>query len=133
MPFANLLATQELTRTGATFASLLTRNDSVDDAPGLARRAGLVVPTSGAHPDAALLRARNTTEHVRHEMQKVTIEGPSFVTMSSAEGPVQITVVNGLDEEVTVAVRRADPHPRRQDRHPRPGHARPRASAPRSG
>ncbi|MGZ4494254.1 MAG: DUF6049 family protein [Nocardioides sp.] len=104
VPFANLLATQELIHTGATFASLLTRNDTVDD--DLARIGLLGSSTQArAHPDAALERVRNTTGYVRHLMEKVQIEGPQFVTMSSAEGPIQITVVNGLDEEVTVSVR----------------------------
>jgi len=104
VPFANLLATDELVRTGATFATLLTRNDTVDDQ--LARIAVLGSSTNvRRHPDAALARVRATSDRVRADMQEVHLEGPTFVTMSSAEGPVQITVVNDLNEEVTVRVK----------------------------
>jgi hypothetical protein len=104
VPFANLLATDELVGTGATFAGLLTRNDTVDDA--LARIAMLGSSEyARRRPDPALARVRATTGQVRHDMQEIHVEGPRFVTMSSADGPIQVTVVNGLDEEVTVAVR----------------------------
>ncbi len=103
VPFANLLATQELTTTGDTFARLLTRNDTVDQ-----QLAAVAMLASGdaakAAPTAALDRARRTTRHVRTMMKQVRIEGPPFVTMSSEQGPIQITLINGLDEEVTVEV-----------------------------
>ena len=104
VPFANLLATQEVGRVGRTFANLLTRNNRVDDELA---KIGVLASSSAArrHPDAALLRARAATHEVRSEMEQVQVEGPPFVTMSSEEGPIQITLVNNLDEEVTVAVR----------------------------
>jgi cytochrome oxidase assembly protein ShyY1 len=37
-------------------------------------------------------------------MQAVRIEGPSFVMMSGEDGPIQVTVVNGLDQTVRVGI-----------------------------
>jgi hypothetical protein len=104
VPFANLLASEEVARTGRTFATLLTRNDQVDT--DLAKT-GLLASSTVArrHPDAALRRARATSHRVRTLLARVQVEGPPFVTMSSEEGPIQITVVNNLDEEVTVGVK----------------------------
>jgi hypothetical protein len=103
VPFANVLATEELTRTGDVLAGLLSRNDSVDD--DLARVAMLASSEAArAHPQRALLRARSTVEHARNLMADVRIEGPSFATLSSGDGPIQVTVVNGMDEPVTVGI-----------------------------
>jgi hypothetical protein len=37
-------------------------------------------------------------------MQSVRIEGPSFVMMSGEDGPIQVTLVNGLDQRVRVGI-----------------------------
>ncbi len=104
VPAANLRASHRLIRTGDVFAQLLTRNDTVDE-----QLAQLALIGSGSvarrEPVHALTRMRRTISHVRQLMSQVQVEGPPFVTMSSERGPIQITVVNGLDQEVTVAVR----------------------------
>jgi hypothetical protein len=101
VPFANQLATQELVDTGKVFASLLSNNDSIADQ--LARMAMLASSYAArAHPAAALERTRITTDRVRRTMQLVDIDGPGFVMMSSETGPISVTVVNNLDEPVTV-------------------------------
>jgi hypothetical protein len=67
---------------------------------------GLLAASTEARstPHRAARRARATNAHVRELMNQVQVEGPPFVTMSSEKGPIQITVVNGLDQEVTVGV-----------------------------
>jgi hypothetical protein len=101
VPFANQLATQELVDTGDVYADLLTRNDSVRDQ--LAKAAMLASSYAArSAPAAALERARNTTLRIRRTMQLVDIDGPGFVMMSSQTGPISVTVVNNLDEPVTV-------------------------------
>ena len=104
VPLANLLATEGLTHTGDVFAGVLTRNTTVDEDLAKAGTLGSGAAARG-RPELALRRVRNTTRYVHDQMKRVQVEGPPFVTMSSGQGPIQITVVNGLDQEVTVAVR----------------------------
>jgi len=101
VPFGNLLATAELVQTGRIFASLLTRNDSVADELAEAAMLGSAYPAR-TRPGSARQRVRNTTARVRRTMQLVDIDGPPFVMMSSETGPIAVTVVNNLDEPVTV-------------------------------
>ncbi len=101
VPFANQLATQELVDTGDVYADLLTLNDSVRDQLAKAAMLASSYPAR-ATPTAALNRARSTTLRIRRTMQGVDIDGPGFVMMSSETGPISVTVVNNLDDPVTV-------------------------------
>ncbi len=101
VPFPNQLATQELIRTGQVYAELLADNESVR--PEVAKAAMLASSYSARRrPAAALTRARGTTLRIRRTMRLVDIDGPPFVMMSSERGPIAVTVVNNLDEPVTV-------------------------------
>ncbi len=103
VPLANLLATQRLTRTGATYGSLLPANDTVEHV--LSRMAVLGSSQNvRGEADAALSRVNSTTEFLRSQMQAVRIEGPRFVMMSSEQGPIPVTLINGLDQPVRVGV-----------------------------
>jgi hypothetical protein len=103
VPFANVLATEDLARTGDVLANLLARNDSVDD--DIARSALLASSENARRrPEKAMRSARATVDRLRSTMQDVSIEGPSFATLSSGQGPIQVTVVNGMDEPVTVGI-----------------------------
>lgn len=103
IPVANLLASRQLTRTGEVFAELLTRNETVDQF--LAKSAMLASSYEARdRPKEAAERVRNMNERVRSQLTKVFIDGPSFVTMSSETGPIIVTVVNGLEEPVTVGI-----------------------------
>lgn len=101
LPLANLAATRGLVRAGEVFAELLTRNDAV--AVELAKTAMLASSYSArSRPDAAAARAREATLLVRRTMERVEVEGPPFVMMSGGTGPLAVTVVNNLDEPVTI-------------------------------
>lgn len=101
VPFPNQLATQELIRTGAVYAELLADNESVR--VDVAKAAMLASSYSARpRPGAALTRARGTTLRIRRTMRLVDIDGPPFVMMSSERGPIAVTVVNNLDDPVTV-------------------------------
>lgn len=103
VPFANLVATLELVSTGEAYAELLTYNDSVDEE--LARSAMLASSYAARrNPARALARVRSTSNQVRLTMGRVVVEGPPFVMMSSTTGPIAVTLVNNLDETVTVAL-----------------------------
>jgi len=103
LPLANLLATERLAATGTTFARLLTENDTVE---GVLARIGMLASsqTARGEPDRVLDQVNSTTDYVRAQMEQVRIEGPSFVMMSGERGPIQVTVVNGLDQPVKVGL-----------------------------
>jgi hypothetical protein len=108
VPLSNLRSSRTLIGAGAVFARLLTANTTVDDT--LARVAMLGSSTS-ARGDADLARARteSTTGYVRSQLARVRIEGPQFVMMSGESGPIQVTLVNDLDQPVTVGLRMTTP------------------------
>ena len=101
IPLANQLATQELGELGRVYADLLTENDGVADELA---KVGMLASSYDVRdrPGAALTRARSTAVRVRRTMQRVVIDGPPFVMMSSETGPISVTVENQLDEPVTV-------------------------------
>lgn len=104
LPRENLQSTRALARAGRTYAELLSSNESVDDT--LARVALLASSENArAHPGRARAQAVRTTGYVRSQLRHVHIEGPRFVMMSGESGLVQISVVNDLDQPVTVGVR----------------------------
>jgi hypothetical protein len=104
LPTENLRSTRALSRVGRTFAELLSANDSVDDI--LARVAMLASSQNArSNPVRARAQAALTAGYVRSQLRRVHIEGPSFVMMSGESGLVQITVVNDLDQPVTVGIR----------------------------
>jgi hypothetical protein len=56
-------------------------------------------------PGAAAERLGAVRGLVRSWLGRVEVRGPSFVTMSSETGRFPVTVINGLDQPVTVALR----------------------------
>jgi hypothetical protein len=108
LPAANLTTTQNVTRIGQQFDRLLSANQSIDD--NVARLA-MLASSANARPRPQVVRtqAQATGAFLRSEMARVRIEGPPFVMMSGESGPIQVTLVNGLDETVTVGLRVATP------------------------
>ncbi|MEO5710558.1 MAG: DUF6049 family protein [Nocardioidaceae bacterium] len=103
LPLANLLATERLTSTGTTYGRMLVDNETVE---GVLSRTAMLASSQNVRNDAdrALSQVNSTNDYVRGQMQGVRIEGPSFVMMSSETGPIQVTLVNGLDQTVKVGV-----------------------------
>lgn len=58
-----------------------------------------------ARPRLALRAAGRVERAVEGDLAKITVEAPTAVTLSSDAGPFPTTVVNGLDQPVTVQVR----------------------------
>ncbi len=104
IPAANFVAANNLVRAGLTLDVLLPENDTIAE-----QLAGLAyLGTSAQHRDepvAAGERTKAIALAVGDLMEEVTVSGPAFVTMSSEDGPFQVTIRNGLDQPVTVAVR----------------------------
>jgi hypothetical protein len=103
LPTSNLLASQDLVGVGGAYADLLTRNDTVDESLAKAAMLGSSYRVRN-RPRPAATRTRDTGQLIRSRMEQVRIEGPSFVTMSSEDGPIGVTIVNGLQEPVTVGI-----------------------------
>ena len=103
VPAVNLRASARLLQTGEVYANLLTENDTVDD--DLAEL-GMLGSGLGARdrPRRARAQVDSTDSLVRGRMSLVRIEGPPFVMLSSDQGPIQVSLVNGLDEPVRVGV-----------------------------
>ena len=103
LPRDNLHATRTLIRSGGVFAGLLTDDHGVDDV--LARVAMLASSTQVRDLAAdARAQARRSNRYVRDQMARVRIEGPQFVMMSGESGPIQVTLVNDLEDRVRVGV-----------------------------
>ncbi len=58
-----------------------------------------------ARPRLALRAAGRVEQALEADLAKITVEAPTAVTLSSDAGPFPTTVVNGLDQPVTVQVR----------------------------
>ncbi len=92
-----------LRRSGATLQNLLTRNSRVASVV-----AGEALTTLGydlrTDPATARDRSRAAQAWIRDRLGAVTIDAPPGITLSGATGDFSATVVNGLDEPVTVGV-----------------------------
>lgn len=103
LPLATVLATEALIAEGAVVEELVTDDSDVDEQVG--RQALLTSSVwSRRRPGAATERALAARNRVTRWLDEVTVRGPSFVTMSSETGTFQVTVVNGLDQRVTVGL-----------------------------
>lgn len=103
IPDANILATQDLEAAGSLLGELLTGEDTIHTQVGQAAMLGSSVNARRA-PHRAVVSTRRIAGEVHRRLSQVTIEGSPLVTMSSGNGNFSVTLVNGLDEPVTVGV-----------------------------
>jgi len=103
VPARNIRVAQELTESGGVLAALLNRNDTIDEQVA---RAALLTPSRNArrNPRRAIQDARAISDQVLDQLRQVTVESSQLVTMSSETGNFSVTVVNGLEEPVTVGL-----------------------------
>jgi len=104
LPPANLKASRGLSHTATLLSGLLTEQPGVNAFLTKAAMLDSSVLVRD-HPGTARALALRTTDRMRSLMHKVRIDGPSFVTLSSQEGSIAVTVVNGLQQPVTVGVK----------------------------
>jgi hypothetical protein len=104
VPVGTVRAAEELVDGGVVLEELLTRNEVVDD---LVTRQALTAPSvwSRARPRLAAARARDALGRVEGWLDDVSVRSPAFVTMSSESGTFTVTLVNDLDQPVTVGLR----------------------------
>lgn len=103
LPFGNLVATQDLHRAGRTLDGLLSRNETVAEEIGRAAMLGSSVHAR-SRPRRMENRTRRIAAQVHDRLQSVYIESSPLITMSSESGTVLVTLVNDLDEQVTVGI-----------------------------
>ncbi|WGL52538.1 DUF6049 family protein [Nocardioides sp. BP30] len=102
LPAHTFAAVDGLRRAGSVLQSVLSHNDVVattvlDDALTSAS-----YTARGGSGGAAAERSR---EAIDAQLQMVTVEAPPSVTLASDRGKFNATVVNGLDQDITVRVR----------------------------
>jgi hypothetical protein len=100
----NVQATRTLTHTGTVLQDLLTtRNDASNRLTGAALQASSYGALGTPRLAAEQVLALNAT--TRESMDKVQVAGTDFVTLSGGSGSLTVTLVNGLEQAVTVGLR----------------------------
>lgn len=103
LPAASFSAATRATDTAALMEQVLTLQTLIEQQV----RDEVMVTLSDQHrdrPGRAVAAARRTEDAIRDQLAKVRIEAPTGVTLSSDNGPFPATLVNGLDQPVTVQV-----------------------------
>ncbi|MCW2753822.1 MAG: hypothetical protein JWQ32_1233 [Marmoricola sp.] len=100
---ANVKVAQSLVTTGNVLNRLLRSTNTVGHAvPGFA------LDSVSYHARGDQLAARNqaaaTNDDLRATMAKVGVLGTDFVTLSGGSGTLAVTLVNGLDQPITVGI-----------------------------
>jgi hypothetical protein len=96
-------AVSSLIRSGNTLDAVLSRNDTV---AGTVADQGLhsLSYSSRRRPNAVRRSVHRSRAWIETQLASVRIEAPRRVTLSSASGRFSATLVNGLDEPVTVGI-----------------------------
>jgi hypothetical protein len=103
IPAANIGSTRGLVATTTVLSQLLrSKNDVAHDLAGVALDA--VSYHARTDPVTARLDASATNARMRALLDKVQVLGTDFVTLSGGSGTLAVTLVNGLDQPVTVGV-----------------------------
>lgn len=102
VPLTNFVVAGELLQSSAALAELTSAPGVVDSGQ---RQALLAVSANLAgKPGPAVTRTNGALAEVTNQLQKVSLSGPNFVTMSSGTGSFQVTITNGLDQDVVVGL-----------------------------
>ena len=101
---ANFTAATRATDAGSLMEQVLTLQTTIEEQVN----DEAMVTLSEQHrerPRVALASADRVEKVLRDDLAKIAIEAPTAVTLSSDKGPFGATLVNGLDQPVTVQVR----------------------------
>jgi hypothetical protein len=99
----NFVSSQRFIEAGQRLDGILVRNDQVGDD---VLREALCTASYMLRDDpvSAQAGADDATAWLVERLQKVRIEAPSFVLLSSDEGPFAVTVTNDLDQPVRIRI-----------------------------
>lgn len=100
---SSFTAAQAMLGAADQMAAVLTRPSTVQ---GQLRDEALATLSSGhrEEPGRAVFSAARAADYVRGQLASITVEAPPSVTLSSTTGSLGATVVNKLDQPVTVKV-----------------------------
>ena len=124
-----MAATRTLAHTSTVLGDLLTHDDDATDqltGASLAASSYSARATPRVVADQVLAQDSN----VREEMGRVRVSGSDFVTLSGGSGSLTVTLVNGLEQPVTVGLEARADSPEVRGRGARAGRAWGRVSAP---
>jgi hypothetical protein len=96
-------AVSSLTRSGDTLDAVLSRNDTLRQTVADQGLNSLSY-SSRRRPSAVRLSVERSRAWIETQVSSVRIEAPRRVTLSSASGRFSATLVNGLDQPVTVGI-----------------------------
>jgi len=100
---ANVSATRTLVRTSTVLGNLLANpNEATDRLTGAALQASAYSARPTLELAAEQVLALDAT--VREQMGEVQVTGTNFVTLSGGSGSLTVTLVNGLEQPVTVGL-----------------------------
>ncbi len=102
VPFGNFVVAQALIQDSTALSELLG-DPAILDA-GERQALVSVSENIAPRPKGADERASAAVDVAKAALNKVSVSGPSFVTMSSGTGSFQVTITNKLDQDVTVGL-----------------------------
>ena len=101
---ANVDATRTLTHTSGVLGNLLANENTVSDAlTGAALQASAL--SARSTPRLAATQVLELDATTRVQMERVQVTGTDFVTLSGGSGSLTVTLVNGLEQPITVGLR----------------------------
>ncbi len=100
----NVAVTSTVVRTGDLLDDLLANENDVEE-----RLTGAALTASGYHarrrPRLAREQALALNSATRAQMDRVSVTGTDFVTLSGGAGTLTVTIVNDLEQPITVGLR----------------------------
>ena len=116
---ANVAATRTLQRTSAVLGNLLVNPNGVTDQ---LTGAALQASAYSARPtlDLAAEQVLALDATTRGQMERVQVTGTDFVTLSGGSGSLTVTLVNGLEQPITVGLDARTDSPRVKVETPEP-------------
>lgn len=108
VPTDNFTAAEDLIRAGASLDGILTRTDQVERQVTAQALTSISYAIRSRAAEVEGL-TQDATERVESTLDQVTIDAPSFVILSAESGPFAVTVTNGLDQPITLALEATTP------------------------
>ena len=100
---SNIRATRTLVRTSGVLDDLLANvNDVTERLTGAALQAAAY--SARISPRLAAAQVREIDATVRAQMERVEVSGTDFVTLSGGSGSLTVSLVNGLEQPITVGI-----------------------------
>ncbi|QGG43077.1 DUF6049 family protein [Aeromicrobium yanjiei] len=100
---AQVLKATEIVEMGATLSSIISQSADVDDT--LAREVASVLGVRWRlDRSAGLVLATSYARRISSELDKISIEAPPSVTLSSSKGGFPLTIRNDTDEAIRIGV-----------------------------